>query len=221
MKVIISTAVLATGVFAGLEQMRNMSASATGPRAIVDMMGDSFENIDGYGCWCYFHDDHGKGKSQPVNQMDAFCKLLHEGYDCAMMDSELEGGDFCVPWEVNYNAANVGFGDVVEQCNVRNPDDPCGNRACIVEGWFVTSIFQMFLSGGVMDMEPQHEGGNFDINENCPTHPGQQSEKACCGEYPYRHPFKTYGGQRSCCGSKTYDISVLNCCPNGKVKVNC
>lgn len=219
MKLVISVAVLASSVLAGFDEMKNMSLKATGPRAVVDMMGEQFDNIDGYGCWCYFYEDHGKGKSQPVNQMDGFCKLLAEGYDCAMMDSQTEGGDFCVPWEVAYNAANVGFGDVVEQCVSRNAD-LCPQRACIIEGWFVTSIFQMFLSGTPMDLAQKHADG-FDVTENCPTTTGTQSEKSCCGEYPYRHPFKTYGGQRDCCGSKTYDVSVLQCCPSGKVKVNC
>lgn len=219
MKLIASIAGLAAVAHADMNNMKAQAANATGPRAIVEMMGDSFENIDGYGCWCYFYDDHGKGKSQPVNQMDGFCKLLSEGYDCAMMDSQDEGGDLCVPWEVDYIASNVGFGDVVAQCEDRN-DDSCAARACMVEGWFVTSIFQMFLSGGVMDLEPKHADG-FSVADNCPTKSGTQSEKSCCGEYPYRHPFKTYGGDRACCGSKTYDINVLNCCPNGKVKASC
>merc|ERR1739848_211350 len=114
--------------------MRNMSANASGPRAVVDMMGDQFENIDGYGCWCYFNEDHGKGKSQPVNEMDGFCKTLALGYDCAMIDSQAEGGDFCVPWEVSYIGANVGFGDVVQQCLDRNTDN-CAQRACMIESW--------------------------------------------------------------------------------------
>lgn len=65
-----------------------------------------------------------------------------------------------------------------------------------------------------------HKHG-FDVEASCPTTPGQTSEKDCCGHYPFRHPFKTYGGQRQCCGAKTYDSQILKCCANGKVRVNC
>merc|ERR1712110_665601 len=37
----------------------------------MDMMGDAGEDFNGYGCWCYFDELHGKGKSHPVDQMDA------------------------------------------------------------------------------------------------------------------------------------------------------
>lgn len=36
-----------------------------------------------YGCWCYFGDDHGKGIGGPIDQIDAMCKKLHDGYTCA------------------------------------------------------------------------------------------------------------------------------------------
>ena len=44
--------------------------------------------IDHYGCWCYFETDHGKGKGNPVNKIDQVCKTLHDGYSCAVKDSE-------------------------------------------------------------------------------------------------------------------------------------
>jgi hypothetical protein len=191
-------------------------------KAIVSMIGaDAFDNIDGYGCWCYFDDEHGKGKSHPVNEIDAFCKALHEGYECAIIDADNEGDlEACIPWEVFYVPGAIGETDqIVSDCESRN-DNNCATRACIIETQFVTSMFRFTISGGSMDDSAKHENG-FDVEENCPTTPGSPSEKDCCGHYPYRHPFKTYGGQRSCCGMKTYDITVLNCCPNGKVRVNC
>lgn len=230
MKVIATIASL-SAVYASFadikEQVSNNVAKAEADgsadmRAIVSMIGkDAFENIDGYGCWCYFDDMHGKGKSHPVDEVDAFCKALHEGYECAMIDSDNEGAeDACVPWEVSYVAAAIGeTEDIVDQCNERNEDN-CARRACMVETQFVTAIFRMSIAGGKMNEEQNHANG-FDVEENCPTTPGSPSEKDCCGQYPYRHPFKTYGGQRSCCGMKTYDITVLNCCPGGKVRVNC
>ena len=36
-------------------------------------------SIQSYGCWCYF-DSIGKGKSDPVDEIDGFCKQLQQGY---------------------------------------------------------------------------------------------------------------------------------------------
>lgn len=194
------------------------------PRAILSMIGEeAFANIDGYGCWCYFDDSFGKGKSHPVDEADAFCKVLHEGYECIMIDNDSEGEeDSCIPWEAGYVPAAVGeTDDIISQCHDRNADfGTCAIRSCMVESQFVTSMFRFLISGGAMNTDNNHSNG-FDVEANCPTVPGHASEKDCCGHYPYRHPFKTYGGQRSCCGMKTFDISVLQCCANGKVRVNC
>merc|ERR1712226_1630911 len=113
-------------------------------RNLVDMMGASITAINGYGCWCYFEESHGKGRSQPVNDIDGFCQILHNGYDCVMMDAELEGDDECIPWEVDYNSAPQSFDDLTPECERRNEGMPGGNcavRACIVEGFFVASVF--------------------------------------------------------------------------------
>ena len=37
------------------------------------------EELNGFGCWCYFENDHGRGKSQPVSAVDGACKILHDG----------------------------------------------------------------------------------------------------------------------------------------------
>ena len=36
-------------------------------------------SIQSYGCWCYF-DSIGKGKSDPVDEIDGYCKQLQQGY---------------------------------------------------------------------------------------------------------------------------------------------
>ena len=98
--------------------------------------------MSGYGCWCYFQEDVGKGKSHPVNAVDALCKILHQGYECAMMDGEADNYP-CTPWEVQYNSAtgvgvgiNIGIENVRTECRQRNPgDDKCALRACEVEGY--------------------------------------------------------------------------------------
>jgi len=225
MKVIISALSAVSSVFAGVVQMEQQleaMLNSTENRALSAMMGPTLQNINQYGCWCYFEDDHGKGKSQPVNEVDAFCKTLHQGYDCAMIDAD-EAGESCTPWEVSYLAANQGEVDVlVSLCNSQNAGDSCAINACIVEGKFVADIFQAFFGGLQLDMSVKHSNGNFDVDTQCPTKSGTgPSEKSCCGFYPYRRPFKTYDGNRACCQTKTYDVNVLTCCPDGKARLSC
>ena len=107
MKVIIS-ALSISSVFGGVVQMQEqleamVNSTQSGSRDLSAMMGPTLQNINQYGCWCYFEEDHGKGKSQPVNEVDAFCKTLHQGYDCAMIDAD-EAGKSCTPWEVSYKS---------------------------------------------------------------------------------------------------------------------
>lgn len=35
---------------------------------------------------------------------------------------------------------------------------------------------------------------------------------ACCGQYPDRFPYRSQGGDRQCCGVKTYNAMTLTCC---------
>merc|ERR1712168_1604572 len=73
-------------------------------RAFTGQIANQIPNLDEYGCWCYFYDNVGRGKGNPVDEVDAMCKTLGEGYECAMRDSEDEGSD-CTPWEVAYTPA--------------------------------------------------------------------------------------------------------------------
>lgn len=225
MKFLLNSALVGTAYasLAKMEETFQALANKTGSnRAISELMGPNFERFNGYGCWCYFEDSHGMGKSQPVNEVDAFCKLLHEGYDCAIMDAEEAGGE-CSPWEVDYDTGTQALDELVGSCSQKNAGDQCKIDACVVEGWFVTSIFQLFFGGFQLDMTAKHQedGTGFDVDASCPTTKGEFSEKSCCGFAPYRHPFKTYDGQRACCGSKTFDVSVLTCCDDGRARMTC
>merc|ERR1712226_550417 len=208
---------------AHLQKLYNDTARTQGNRNVAAMMGPSLTVINGYGCWCYFDDDsYGKGKGKPVAEVDAYCKTLMEGYECARLDSEEENADEpCIPWEVDYATGAQGNLDaIVSDCALRNVDDNCAIRACIVEGWFVNNIFQAFFGGFAIDTSLQHDNG-FSVKDQCPTNQGMKSEKSCCGVYPYRHSYKTYGGGRACCGSKTYDVSISTCCADGKPRLSC
>merc|ERR1711881_329921 len=96
------------------EQIAAINSSS---RSIKPFLGPVLGRIEHYGCWCYFDNDNGLGKGQPVNELDSFCRTLHEGYECAIFDGENEG-DSCVPWEVNYlgASANVPRDSILNVC---------------------------------------------------------------------------------------------------------
>ena len=181
------------------------------------IISTSLEQISGYGCWCYFGWDHGKGKGEPANKLDQYCKWLHDGYECAIMDSKAENDNNCVPWEVEYNPA-LTLGNEFEQleyeCLNKNINNKCAMRACTVEHYFILNIFASFFDPNhIFDSSLKHSLNVFNPVDNCPViHGHVESEKSCCGSYPRRYPFKTLNGERGCCGKRTYDTFRFQCC---------
>jgi len=187
-------------------------------------LANSIASLNEYGCWCYFDDDHGRGKGSPIDVVDEQCKVLHDGYECAMRDAEDEGTT-CVPWEVHYESGLGGSQLLVnEQCAKDNPGNNCAIRACIIEGTFVAALLDIFVSGGIIEQNHRHRNG-FDPAVECIVKKsgGGPVNKQCCGEYPDRFPFKTVGGDRKCCGNRTYNSLTLKCCDHNSstVKFNC
>ena len=61
-----------------------------------------------------------------------------------------------------------------------------------------------YLQGYTVEQQFKHSNGFEPNSDNCPTQVGIKSEKACCSDYPTRFTYKSYGGDRQCCGNKTY-----------------
>lgn len=80
----------------------------------------------------------------------------------------------------------------------------CSRRACLVEGHFIGTLFMQYLQGYTVEQQFKHSNGFEPNSDNCPTQVGIKSEKACCSDYPTRFTYKSYGGDRQCCGNKTY-----------------
>jgi len=193
-------------------------------KAFTGSIGKTIRSMNEYGCWCYFGDDHGRGKGQPIDAIDEMCKVLADGYECAMRDAENEGTT-CVPWEVEYASAVGGIGQsLAEECADINPGSNCAARACTIEGAFVANLLDAFVSGNGLSPLNYHANG-FDQPTTCATkkNGGGPTNKECCGSYPDRFPFKTIGGDRKCCGNRTYNSLTLKCCDaeSSTVKFNC
>merc|ERR1712080_327238 len=96
--------------FAGMAKMQNdrdLLANNTlsgNLRVFSGSLADSIASMNELGCWCYFDEDIGRGRGAPFNSLDALCKTLANGYECAMRDAE-NNGETCTPWEVDYISA--------------------------------------------------------------------------------------------------------------------
>merc|ERR1711990_533810 len=61
------------------EQVEGTNSTGAAPvlRAFSIMVETQIADIQNYGCWCYFDDNWGAGKSQPLNAVDGYCKQLN------------------------------------------------------------------------------------------------------------------------------------------------
>ena len=144
--------------------------------------GQSYvSEIESYGCWCYFG-SIGKGKSDPIDEIDGICKVLQQGYECATIDNP-----GCVPYEVAYNRPtlfNIHGSQIPHDEAARNAcanlnSDSCAIDACTVEVWFMIQMMKVVIRPN--DQFKHSEiGGNFDVASNCPIQasPRGSSEKS-------------------------------------------
>jgi len=210
------------------------SSSRPSNRTLVQVLtgpeyASVFQNIDHYGCWCYFEENFTKGKGQPQDPIDELCKVLHDGYECAIMDGEEDGYACAEPWLSDYSTSTVPASELQSDCKTRN-QDPCAAHTCIVEGYFIRSIVSLFIGGTTHRSDILHSTGSFNPETECVAKNSagnggalgsSSDEKSCCGDYPFRHPFRTGSGQRACCGARTYEVGVFECCPDESVDVAC
>lgn len=204
--------------------MGKMLNSSASPQTITQ---SDMALLNEYGCWCFFEADGKYGRSHPVDMIDAMCKRLHDGYECAAIDAAAMGEE-CIAWNVIYNsavgsglaAASMGIDEIRTECENVNPVEGCMQWACQIEGYFVQQLFLAFTHGTIIDENMRHAMG-FDFDASCPVNKGVKSEKECCSDYPLRFPFKAYGGARACCVSHTYNAGILTCCADGVVRMTC
>ena len=108
-----------------------------------------------------------------------------------------------------------------KDCNSKNKRDPCAQQACIVERYFIVQLFNLLLQAGSGHDAMFSHGNGFDVELHCPIKQGIPSERSCCGEYPHRRPFKLFGGNRACCGDRTYSTVALECCSGDILLTSC
>lgn len=187
--------------FASLDGYRSQSASnAAGSIATTFGIGA------GYGCWCYFGDDHieRNAKGPPLDALDTLCHGLSRGYECTIIDDAA-----CTPWDIDYNAPDdIMVTDktpesVASICEVENGStESCQYMACAVEQWFIRQWRDEPNLQDLIDPLHKHSDAGWQVIEDsqCVGPPvGTQRQIECCGIYPERYPFNTLAPNKDCC----------------------
>jgi len=206
--------------------------SLASDRGFSSVILQQLSDIQFYGCWCFLDGDWDYAKGPVQDYLDQQCKILVQNYRCLVMDA-LDRGDTCDPHTQPYDPYNLFLGseDVVGECEQRNtgvPNEECAIGLCKADGSFTLELFAlMFQQGGIAASQPPYDptmthvsqNGNFNHATECKyDYKGAgRSEKECCGKYPERFPFKTFGGDKACCegtpdGGKTYSTLSMQCC---------
>jgi len=180
------------------------------------------DDVNEYGCWCYFDTVWGRGRSAPVDDLDAMCQVLHHGYECAIMDAKNEDGDdSCTPHLSTYQTISLSTMDenIQNECEVKNGGKNCASRTCAVESKFLRDVTQWS-----QDYTPDYSKfstrtGTFVHDTGCLASAGVHSERRCCGEYPTRFPYRHLDGENACCETVTYKTQMHECC-NGDTVVD-
>ena len=181
--------------------------------AILDGIIGTLLTFDKYGCWCDFPGNMDiKSRSEPVNDLDSACKVLHNNYECISMDHtcdprSLTEDDYAIPLSA---LSPFDTSDVFTSCSNANTNS-CGRDTCIAEiNFFKTTLSPIYMGDADWnamwaDTTNMHSpDGTFDYSTQCmasgpPRTPTENtSSLACCGSYPFRTPFNT--GRSVCCG---------------------
>ena len=170
----------------------------------------TLEKIENYGCHCIFGDNWKKGRSRPLNDVDQSCKDLTNCYKCINLDETygMENDGSCDPEDQDFNFPDLDRAEnegILESCLAVNNNDICKARLCSCDTKFVLTIVEKFFEGLEIDNNSRHSGPGSQFFENyCPpTSSGFNVQKACCGDYPTRFPYRSDNG-KACCLGKTY-----------------
>lgn len=225
----------AQNVFGDPQQAAELFSSETFQKAITQGIATiTYNPLDDYGCWCNFAEKYHLGRGPAIDEYDAACKQMTRGYECAILDEPA-----CVPWEETYQPdwltntiAVIGVSNnpesVVSTCTVNNSGSNCKIMACIIEGTFISQVWDLNLAQLPMNSNYKHVNG-FDPRSqaNCPvnTQIHGDADDACCGAYPNRRPFRFKAGVRECCERNNkatiYNSGIFQCCPDGSVQTAC
>merc|ERR1711972_576438 len=135
--------------------------------------------------------------------------------------------------------------DYASECATANAGDDCAIQACHVDAVFIRHIvnyladntLNMTLSGWYGFDGSACRGASVAGTTAAPPAVGTtgapgvvttdpsattatpQATIDCCGAYPNRFPYKLNNGNRACCVDTTYNVNILECCPNNSLNL--
>lgn len=226
------------------EYAKNKTAAQPNPHArnfghAVNDQGDNIFRND-YGCWCLFASNNGyvgSGNGEPVDEMDAECKLLHDNYNCMVVEEascdvynvvyNRPGGAWTSYWaDKLWNDATLTSDDIVSECNQAN-NPLCERSACIIESTFLHKYYALatrFYGGdqSVFVRDSYHllgfNTGQCNPGNSFTSWSSNRGTKRCCGQYEtYKQIY--FDGTKGCCNSENvYNLQTKKCCMNGNVR---
>lgn len=182
-----------------------------------------FQNLQQYGCWCYFDTFHGLGRGVPVDRFDIECMKLHHATTCIKEDSCDGEQDFTPVMSIGLD------GKMAYDCIAANGGNACLEANCYAYTWFTKSILDIFLDpiNGELPNYANKASLGFD-SDTCHLNTAKKTieEEFCCGAFAQntKRPIRVPSGKnRQCCENSntgdfvTYDPLISECCVSGEV----
>lgn len=177
-----------------------------------------------YGCWCLPDEDHAEyvpRYGKPVDEVDQSCKKQSQCYECAKMNygEDCESSDIGYKYELHNDPTdptNHWKNTIV--CKDNPNKKGCKRSLCECDKKLAEDLRTNF--GFWKEGHHQRQGG-FDTSMCEADHNGNggRGPLACCGKDDGpKYPFRTMNGARKCCGSKTYDSTIQECCSDDDVR---
>lgn len=140
--------------------------------------------------------------SDPTALLVNACNNNNEGDNCKIRACIIEG--FMITNIVDSFFKNIR---VIEANRHINGFDPTANNSCKVKKWPAPTPGPT---------TPPSGGGYGPPTSTTAAPPGGKNlmspDAECCGDYPIRAPFHPNKGLRGCCGNKSYDREMMQCC---------
>jgi len=178
-------------------------------RMINAMAIRDFWDFEQYGCWCL----EKKGYGPAVDEIDFACFAHSKCWGCA----KATNGPQCDGLETPYKWKFVKDQSTGVAVDIQCLDtDPCKKSVCECD---------RTLAMDLRNMETVYNSKFRDQSkkqEQCPRKeksslarmsiPTADTFDSCCGDDHYKFPFSSAGGDRACCGTRTYATVYLECC---------
>jgi len=179
-------------------------------RMINAMAVKNFWDFEQYGCWCL----EKKGYGPAVDEIDFACFAHSKCWGCA----KAENGEECDGLETPYKWKFIKDSNTNVAVDIECLDtDPCRKSVCECDRKLAIDLRNMEIVYDEKFRDQAAKQGQCPRKETSSlARSGSLNEKldSCCGDEHYKFPFASNNGRRACCGNRTYDTQVMECCDN-------